>query len=52
MAFFGDFALFFRTIDGLLRFGAQKISDKFSLPLLFYLLKQAARTVGPLKQSK
>jgi hypothetical protein len=28
MAFFVDFALFFRTIDGLLRYGALENSDK------------------------
>jgi hypothetical protein len=32
MAFFVDFALFVRTIDGLWRYGTLKVSDKFALP--------------------
>ena len=32
MAFFVDFAVFLRTIDGLLRYGTVKNSDKFALP--------------------
>ena len=35
MAFFVDFALFFRTIDGLLRYGALENSDKNGLPTVF-----------------
>ena len=48
MAFFVDFALFFRTIDGLLRYGtvrcgtvrygALKNSDKFALPIVKTLI--------------
>jgi hypothetical protein len=32
------FALFFRTIDGLLRYGALKNSDKFALPTVYATL--------------
>jgi hypothetical protein len=35
MAFFVDFALFFRTIDGLVRYGTLEKLDKNGLPIVF-----------------
>ena len=44
MAFFVDFALFFRTIDSLLRYGALENSDKNGLPTESLILDLSNKT--------
>jgi hypothetical protein len=45
MAFFVDFAVFFKTIDGVLQYGALKNSDKFGPSTVLNHIKVEIKTI-------